>query len=98
MTAAKKLPSLTKMEISEQLVSELSIQLNQAKDLVDVFFEELKDSLESGREVHLSGFGNFTLRDKTPRPGRNPKTGQEVTVSERRVVSFKVGTKLKGRM
>jgi integration host factor subunit alpha len=66
--------------------------------LVETFFEEVRDALETGRNVKLSGFGNFMLRDKTQRPGRNPKTGEEIPVTARRVVTFRPGQKLKQRV
>jgi integration host factor subunit alpha len=65
---------------------------------VDLFFEELRASLESGEQVKLSGFGNFDLRDKNQRPGRKPKTGEEIPISARRVVTFRPGQKLKARV
>ena len=65
---------------------------------IAMFFEQIKKSLEEGNDIKLSGFGNFNLRDKAPRPGRNPKTGEEVTISSRRVVTFKSGLKLKSKL
>jgi integration host factor subunit alpha len=70
----------------------------EAKELIECFFEQIKKSLENGNDIKLSGFGNFILRNKAPRPGRNPKTGEEVTISERRVVTFKSGLKLKSKL
>ena len=75
-----------------------SIDKREAKALVELFFEEIKDSLEQGKSVKISGFGNFELRDKTSRPGRNPKTGEETPISARRVVTFRTGNKLKARV
>ena len=69
-----------------------------AKEMVEQFFETIRHGLESGQHVKLSGFGNFTLRDKPQRPGRNPKTGEEVPVAARRVVTFKPGLKLKTKI
>ena len=66
--------ALTKAEIAETLYEELGINKREAKDLVDLFFEEIRESLEANEEVKLSGFGNFELRDKRQRPGRNPKS------------------------
>lgn len=87
--------TLSKAKLAEELINNLGLNKHDAKNLVDQFFGEIKDSLEKGIEVRLSGFGNFELRDKNPRPGRNPKTGEEVQISSRRVVTFKAGRKLK---
>ena len=90
--------ALTKAEMAETLYLELGINKREAKDLVDLFFEEIRVSLEANEEVKLSGFGNFELRDKRQRPGRNPKTGEDIPISARRVVTFKPGQKLKARV
>ena len=90
--------TLTKADMVEHLYDEIGLNKREAKDLVEMFFEEIKSSLEQGENVKLSGFGNFILRDKKPRPGRNPKTGEEVEVSARRVVTFRSGQKLKTRV
>lgn len=90
--------TLTKADMVEQLYEELGLNKREAKELVEMFFEEIRGSLGRGQNVKLSGFGNFTLRDKTQRPGRNPKTGEEIPVSARRVVTFRPGQKLKQRV
>ncbi len=90
--------ALTKAELSEKLFDELGLNKREAKDMVDIFFEEIRDSLSRNEQVKLSGFGNFDLRDKRQRPGRNPKTGEEIPISARRVVTFKPGQKLKVRV
>ena len=90
--------TLTKADMVEHLFEELGLNKREAKDLVETFFEEIRDALETGRNVKLSGFGNFMLRDKTQRPGRNPKTGEEIPVTARRVVTFRPGQKLKQRV
>ncbi len=90
--------TLTKLEMIENLVEKLDLDRTTAKEFVEQFFEEIKVSLEKGDEVKLSGFGNFQLREKNARPGRNPKTGEDVQVSARRVVVFKSSQKLKDRM
>ena len=90
--------TLTKANFAESLFDELGIDRREAKALVELFFEEIKDSLEQGKPVKISGFGNFELRDKTSRPGRNPKTGEEVPITARRVVTFRSGRKLKARV
>lgn len=87
--------ALTKADMVERLFVELGLNKRDARDLVDEFFESIKSSLEAGRGVRLSGFGNFDLRDKRQRPGRNPKTGEEIPITARRVVTFKAGQKLK---
>ena len=90
--------ALTKAEIAEMLFDELGLNKREAKELVDCFFEEIRDSLANGKQVKLSGFGNFDLRDKSQRPGRNPKTGEEIPITARRVVTFRPGQKLKVRV
>jgi integration host factor subunit alpha len=90
--------TLTKANFAESLFEELGIDRREAKALVELFFEEIKDFLERGKAVKISGFGNFELRDKTSRPGRNPKTGDETPISARRVVTFRSGQKLKARV
>lgn len=90
--------ALTKAKIAEQLFLELGINKRKVKQLVDAFFEEIKSALEKGHHVKLSGFGNFQLRDKSERPGRNPKTGEEIPVSARRVVTFHAGQKLRDKV
>lgn len=90
--------ALTKAELAEKLFEELGLNKREAKELVELFFEEIRVALESGNQVKLSGFGNFDLRDKNQRPGRNPKTGEEIPISARRVVTFRPGQKLKSRV
>lgn len=90
--------ALTKMDIAENLVHKLGIDKHVAKQFVEQFFEEIRKTLVQGEEVKLSGFGNFSVREKKARPGRNPKTGEDVAISARRVVSFKAGQKLKERV
>ena len=90
--------ALTKAEMAERLFEEFGLNKREAKDLVEMFFEELRTALEQGRQVKLSGFGNFNLRMKKERPGRNPKTGEEIPISARRVVTFHPGQKLKARV
>ena len=87
--------TLTKAELSEVLFEKVGLNKQEAKDFVEEFFEEIRVALERGESVKLSGFGNFILRDKTSRPGRNPKTGQEVEIAARRVVTFHASHKLK---
>ena len=90
--------ALTKAEIAERLYEELGLNKREAKELVELFFEEIRQALEHNEQVKLSGFGNFDLRDKRQRPGRNPKTGEEIPITARRVVTFRPGQKLKARV
>jgi integration host factor subunit alpha len=90
--------ALTKADISEALAMSLNLNKRDAKEMVEHLFEEIRQNLEKGESVKISGFGNFDLRDKEERPGRNPKTGQDIPISARRVVTFKPGQKLKNRV
>jgi integration host factor subunit alpha len=90
--------ALTKAEMGERLFDEMGLNKREAKELVEQFFEEIRQSLEGKEQVKLSGFGNFDLRDKRRRPGRNPKTGEEIPIQARRVVTFRPGQKLKLRV
>ncbi|WP_150677528.1 integration host factor subunit alpha [Pandoraea pneumonica] len=88
-------PTLTKAELAELLFEHVGLNKREAKDMVEAFFESIRDALESGDSVKLSGFGNFQLRDKPQRPGRNPKTGEAIPIAARRVVTFHASQKLK---
>ena len=90
--------ALTKAEMAERLFDELGLNKREAKELVEQFFEEVRLSLERNEQVKLSGYGNFDLRDKKQRPGRNPKTGEEIPIQARRVVTFRPVQKLKARV
>ncbi len=90
--------ALTKADLAEHLFNTLGLNKREAKELVECFFEKIRTALEKGESVKLSGFGNFNLRDKNERPGRNPKTGEEIPISPRRVVTFRAGHKLKSRV
>ena len=87
--------TLTKAELAEMLFERVGLNKREAKDMVETFFDEIRGALERGESVKLSGFGNFQLRDKPQRPGRNPKTGEEIPISARRVVTFHASQKLK---
>jgi integration host factor subunit alpha len=87
--------TLTKAEIAAQVAIMTDLHQHRSRELVDSFFEEVRTQLASGVEIKLSSFGNFELKDKRARPGRNPKTGKEAIISARRVVTFKAGVKLK---
>jgi len=90
--------ALTKADIAESLYEELGLNKREARELVELYFDELKSALSQGKQIKLSGFGNFDLRDKRERPGRNPKTGENIPISARRVVTFKPGQKLKNKV
>jgi len=90
--------ALTKADFAEQLFDELGLKKREGKDIVELFFEEIKRTLEQGEPVKISGFGNFALRDKVGRPGRNPKTGEEIPITARRVVTFRASQKLKANV
>lgn len=90
--------ALTKADLAQRICDDLGLNKREARVLVDLFFETLRQALESGDPVKLSGFGNFNLRDKNQRPGRNPKTGQEIPITARRVVTFRAGQRLKRRV
>ncbi|MCY3769862.1 MAG: integration host factor subunit alpha [Gammaproteobacteria bacterium] len=87
--------TVTKAELGKTLFDKVGLNKREAKDFVEIFFEKIRQTLEDGSSVKLSGFGSFRLRDKKSRPGRNPKTGEEVAVSARRVVTFRSSQKLK---
>jgi len=95
MMAEKQLSTLTKAELAELLFEQVGLNKREAKDMVETFFDEIRNALERGESVKLSGFGNFQLRDKPQRPGRNPKTGEEIPISARRVVTFHASQKMK---
>ena len=90
--------SLTKADIADRLFHEVGLNKREAKEFVDTYFEVIRNALESGENVKLSGFGNFQLREKNERPGRNPKSGEEIPISARRVVTFRPGQKLRSRV
>jgi len=90
--------ALTKADMAERLYQELGLNKREAKEFVEAFYEEVRACLEQGEQVKLSGFGNFDLREKNERPGRNPKSGEEIPISARRVVTFRPGQKLKARV
>ncbi len=90
--------ALTKAELADRLFDELGLNKREAKEIVELFFSEISACLERNEQVKLSGFGNFDLREKGERPGRNPKTGEEIPITARRVVTFRPGQKLKLRV
>ena len=90
--------TITKNSLVNLLHDEVGLNKREAKEFIETFFEVIKLELENGNDVKISGFGNFNLREKAARPGRNPKTGEDVTISERRVVTFKSGLKLRSKL
>ena len=90
--------ALTKADLADDLFNVLGLNKRESTELVELFFEEIRQALEHGKVVKISGFGNFSLRDKKQRPGRNPKTGKEIPITARRVVTFRAGQKLKVRV
>lgn len=90
--------TLTKAKMTEHLSNELGLNKSESQELIEMFLMEMSKSLEQGEPIKLAGFGNFKLRDKKQRPGRNPKTGEANAVSARRVVTFKAGKKLQQRI
>ena len=89
-------PTLTKAELADLLFDRLGLNKRESKDMVEAFFEIVQSALISGRDVKLSGFGNFNIRRKAPRPGRNPRTGEAIPIKARNVVTFHASHKLKG--
>ena len=90
--------TVTKADLANTLFEQLGLNKREAKEFVELFFETIRESLENGESVKLSGFGSFSVRDKRSRPGRNPKTGEDVPVTSRRVVTYKASQKVKDRI
>ena len=90
--------ALTKADMVDYLFEQLGLNKREAMDVMELFFEEIRIALEKGEPVKLSGFGNFALRDKKQRPGRNPKTGEDIPITARRVVTFHPGQKLRSQV
>ena len=86
--------AITKADFAECLFDEMGLNKREAKEIVELFFEEIKSSLEVGEQVKISGFGKFELKDKSSRPGRNPKTGEKVNTPEKRTIHFKMAKDL----
>ncbi len=95
---ATEVPTLTKAELAEMLFDQVGLNKRESKDMVEAFFDVIREALEQGDSVKLSGFGNFQLRDKAQRPGRNPKTGEIIPITARRVVTFHASQKLKSQV
>ena len=88
-------PTLTKAELAEMLFDRLGLNKRESKDMVEAFYEIVRGALVSGQDDKLSGFGNFNIRRKAPRPGRNPRTGESIPIDARQVVTFHASSKLK---
>ncbi|MDO9143671.1 integration host factor subunit alpha [Rhodoferax sp.] len=88
-------PALTKAQLAELLFEQIGLNKREAKDMVDAFFDLVSNSLVDGDDVKITGFGNFQIRTKSPRPGRNPRTGEAIPIAARRVVTFHASQKLK---
>ena len=88
-------PALTKAQLAELLFEQIGLNKRESKDMIDAFFDLISDSLVEGKDVKISGFGNFQIRTKAPRPGRNPRTGELIPIGERRVATFHASAKLK---
>lgn len=97
-TGITTMTTLTKADLAELLFEKVGLNKREAKDIVESFFDEIRAALEKGDLVKLSGFGNFQCREKPQRPGRNPKTGEEMPISARRVVTFHASQKLKSQV
>lgn len=91
-------PALTKAQLAEMLFDRIGLNKRESKDMVDAFFDLICTSLIEGDDVKISGFGNFQIRTKAPRPGRNPRTGESIPIEARRVVTFHASHKLKDQL
>ena len=91
-------PALTKAQLSELLFEQIGLNKRESKDMIDAFIDLISDSLVEGNDVKISGFGNFQIRTKAPRPGRNPRTGEAIPIQARRVVTFHASHKLKDQI
>lgn len=91
-------PALTKAQLAELLFEHIGLNKRESKDMIDAFFDLIGDSLVNGDDVKISGFGNYQIRTKAPRPGRNPRTGELIPIKARRVVTFHASHKLKAQI
>ena len=95
---ALETPALTKAHLAELLFEQIGLNKRESKDMVEAFFDLVGNSLIEGTDVKISGFGNFQIRVKAPRPGRNPRTGEAIPIGERRVATFHASAKLKDQI
>lgn len=91
-------PALTKAQLSDLLFDQIGLNKRESKDMVDAFFDLVGQELIDGNDVKLTGFGNFQIRTKAPRPGRNPRTGEAIPIQARKVVTFHASSKLKDQI
>jgi len=91
-------PALTKAHLAELLFEQIGLNKRESKEMIDAFFELITERLIEGKDVKISGFGNFQVRTKAPRPGRNPRTGEAIPIESRRVVTFHASHKLKDQI
>ncbi|OPZ66726.1 MAG: Integration host factor subunit alpha [Verrucomicrobia bacterium ADurb.Bin474] len=91
-------PALTKAQLAELLFEQIGLNKRESKDMIEAFFDLISDSLVEGHDVRISGFGNFQIRTKAPRPGRNPRTGESIPIEARRVATFHASHKLKDQI
>ena len=91
-------PALTKAQLAELLFEQIGLNKRESKEMIDAFFELISERLVEGKDVKISGFGNFQIRTKAPRPGRNPRTGEAIPIKARRVVTFHASHKLKDQI
>ena len=92
---ALETPALTKAHLADLLFEQIGLNKRESKDMVEAFFDLIAASLVDGQDVKITGFGNFQIRVKAPRPGRNPRTGELIPIGERRVATFHASAKLK---
>ena len=91
-------PALTKAQLAEMLFEQIGLNKRESKDMIEAFFDLMSESLVEGNDVKISGFGNYQIRTKAPRPGRNPRTGEAIPIAARRVVTFHASHKLKAQI
>ena len=98
MVESLETPALTKAQLADMLFDQIGLNKRESKDMIDAFFELIAKSVVTGQDVKISGFGNFQIRTKAPRPGRNPRTGEPIPIDSRRVVTFHASHKLKDQI
>ncbi len=98
MVESLETPALTKAQLADMLFDQIGLNKRESKDMIDAFFELIAKSVVDGQDVKISGFGNFQIRTKAPRPGRNPRTGEPIPIESRRVVTFHASHKLKDQI
>ncbi|MBS7807484.1 integration host factor subunit alpha [Variovorax sp. PCZ-1] len=98
MVESLETPALTKAQLADMLFDQIGLNKRESKDMIDAFFDLISKSVVDGQDVKISGFGNFQIRTKAPRPGRNPRTGEPIPIDSRRVVTFHASHKLKDQI